>query len=710
MKSRLIAKIGMANSSGLDIIFKKASKRKSLIYRVEKVAVPMPRPLRNGIILRVGLGIALLVVIVLVGVWRYTSLAPASPHETPKAGNRPDRGILDKALLDAIREGDTAQVQHLLQQGANANVRDEAGDTALMRASLYADVEMMRVLIDRGAAVPMRGKDGTSPLLRTTHDVEKMRLLLNRGAPVEGFALVAAASVPGSRGALEVLLAHGGNGRAGEPAYTALMAAAGNGDLDAVNCLLDHGANVKAKTPTGFTALVAAALSGNAKVVALLLERGADPNAIAELERGVLQTPAGVAASMGHADCLRLLMAAGAEVNVQGGPYHHNALLGAATTPSMETVRLLLAKANVNATDWSSHTALDWAARRGETEIVKMLRGAGAEHSKPPSHSDKPLALQHPPDADAVRRAVSAALPLLQQSERTITRTRNCVTCHQHSLVAMTVGLARKHGFNVDETIAGEERAHVLKDMGGRVRPLLFGTGIDPTLSVHVLAGLDAENEPAGPITDALIHYLVLRQRTDGHWQQENYRPPDEASNFQFTALAVHGLRAYAPKGRQREIVGRIERARSWLQSTEPADTTDRVFQLLGLGWAQADSETITNAVTKLLGEQRADGGWAQLPTLASDGYATGLALYALHEGGGVAALHPAYQRGVAFLLRTQLADGSWFVASRSFPVVAYSKSGFPHGRSQFISAAATCWATMALTLTQTGDPRGKRK
>src|SRR5205814_6671481 len=241
-----------------------------------------------------------------------------------------------------------------------------------------------------------------------------IRLLLDRGAPVDDLAMVAAASVPGSRNALELLLARGGNGRAAVPAYTALMAAALNGDLDAVNCLLDHGANVKAQTPTGFTALIAAALSGNAKVVALLLERGADPNAVSKLERGILQTPAGVAASLGHADCLRLLMAAGADVNVQGGPFNHNALLGAATTPSKETVRLLLAKANINATDSNGNTALDWAGRRGEPDIVKMLREAGAEPSKPLPHPEKALALRHPPDNDPVRRAVAAALPLLQ--------------------------------------------------------------------------------------------------------------------------------------------------------------------------------------------------------------------------------------------------------------------------------------------------------
>jgi len=234
----------------------------------------------------------------------------------------------------------------------------------------------MRVVVESGAEVHVGGEDGTAPLLRAIDGFDKMRLLLDRGGPVDDVAMVDAASVPGCRSALELLDAHGGNGRAGEPAYTALMAAAGNGDLDAVNCLLDHGANVKAKTPTGFTALVAAALAGNARLVALLLERGADAKAVCKLERGILQTPAGVAAGMGHADCLRLLMAAGADVNVQGGPFDHNALLGAATTASKETVHLLLARANVNATDWSGHTALDWAARRGETDIVKMLREA----------------------------------------------------------------------------------------------------------------------------------------------------------------------------------------------------------------------------------------------------------------------------------------------------------------------------------------------
>jgi hypothetical protein len=55
----------------------------------------------------------------------------------------------------------------------------------------------------------------------------------------------------------------------------------------------------------------------------------------------------------------------------------------------------------------------------------------------------------------------------------------------------------------------------------------------------------------------------------------------------------------------------------------------------------------------------------------------------------------------VQYLLRTQLEDGTWFVRSRAFGFQPYFESGFPHGKDQFISAAATSWAAMALAYTQ---------
>ena len=54
-------------------------------------------------------------------------------------------------------------------------------------------------------------------------------------------------------------------------------------------------------------------------------------------------------------------------------------------------------------------------------------------------------------------------------------------------------------------------------------------------------------------------------------------------------------------------------------------------------------------------------------------------------------------KRGVRYLLGTQLEDGTWRVRSRSLPTQAYFESGFPHGVDQYISAAATQWAALAL-------------
>ena len=82
-----------------------------------------------------------------------------------------------------------------------------------------------------------------------------------------------------------------------------------------------------------------------------------------------------------------------------------------------------------------------------------------------------------------------------------------------------------------------------------------------------------------------------------------------------------------------------------------------------------------------------------------SDAYATGSVLVALHEAGGLSVSDLVYQRGVAFLVKIQQADGSWLVRLRSRPFQTYYESGFPHGKDQFISSAATGWATTALAL-----------
>lgn len=120
-------------------------------------------------------------------------------------------------------------------------------------------------------------------------------------------------------------------------------------------------------------------------------------------------------------------------------------------------------------------------------------------------------------------------------------------------------------------------------------------------------------------------------------------------------------------------------------------------MQLLGMVWAGRTPPR--RRVNELIAQQRANGGWAQTQGLGCDAYATGEALYALHQS-GVAATDPVYRRGVEYLLRTQSDDGSWHVRTRAAAFQPYFESGFPYGHDQWISQSGTAWAVIALSFT----------
>lgn len=117
--------------------------------------------------------------------------------------------------------------------------------------------------------------------------------------------------------------------------------------------------------------LIHAAFSGDADKVRVLLKKGVDPNAA----KGGL-TPLMVAASRGHVPVLRLLLAAGAQVNAQDRA-HVTALMLAALQSSAEDVDLLLQSgADINAKTTSGQTAVMFAAGLAKADVVRsLLRG-----------------------------------------------------------------------------------------------------------------------------------------------------------------------------------------------------------------------------------------------------------------------------------------------------------------------------------------------
>jgi squalene cyclase len=210
-----------------------------------------------------------------------------------------------------------------------------------------------------------------------------------------------------------------------------------------------------------------------------------------------------------------------------------------------------------------------------------------------------------------------------------------------------------------------------------------------------------AEHYPPDEATNAGVYFLKNQQLPDGRWRQfyVTHRPPIQSGDITLTGTVIRALRVYAPKSRRTEYEKAIERGVAWLRKVQPKTTDEHALKLLGLSWAglKANDAVIRGTARELLDEQRSDGGWAQLPSLPTDAYATGQALVALKQAGAILATDPAYNRGIRFLLSTQLEDGSWYVKSRSVPFQPYFESDFPHGHDQWISAAATGWATMAL-------------
>src|SRR5262249_5636073 len=209
--------------------------------------------------------------------------------------------------------------------------------------------------------------------------------------------------------------------------------------------------------------------------------------------------------------------------------------------------------------------------------------------------------------------------------------------------------------------------------------------------------GLAAEGVRPSAMTDGLVHHLVTIQASDGRWINNIPRPPMMSSDVTATALSIHAIKSYGWPGRKGEFAASVEQARQWLWRVKAQTNEESTFQMLGLHWAGDSADMLTCLIGSLRREQRTDGGWAQLPTLDSDAYATGQALYTLAQFAKDPLNDPTWRRGLRFLLETQEEDGTWHVARRAFPFPPSVNSGSPHHHASWISAAARGGAVMAL-------------
>ncbi len=90
----------------------------------------------------------------------------------------------ETALHIVTKGRDTTWLNFLLAKGANANVRDHAGNTPLMVAAQLGWADGISLLVQRRASVDMANSAGETPLIRAVQnrDVNTVRLLLMAGA------------------------------------------------------------------------------------------------------------------------------------------------------------------------------------------------------------------------------------------------------------------------------------------------------------------------------------------------------------------------------------------------------------------------------------------------------------------------------------------------------------------------------------------------
>lgn len=306
------------------------------------------------------------------------------------------------------------------------------------------------------------------------------------------------------------------------------------------------------------------------------------------------------------------------------------------------------------------------------------------------------------PSVEQIRQAVLRSLPLLEAGARgAMEKRKQCFTCHNQGLPILALVTARRRGLDIDDEHLAEQlqfAADFLAKNRDNYREGKGQGGQADTAGYALWALSQGEWKP-DETTAAVAEYLLRFQSDLDHWQAVSQRPPSEQSSFTTTFLAIRGLNAFAPDEQAERVRQRLDKVRPWLASAAPQDTEDRVFRLRALKAIGAGEDLILSAREELLKTQLADGGWPQLDGMESDAYATGSALVALHEAGGLAVDDPIYRKGLARLIALQHDDGSWHVNSRSKPFQTYFESGYPHGKDQFISIAAAGWATTALAL-----------
>lgn len=275
----------------------------------------------------------------------------------------------------------------------------------------------------------------------------------------------------------------------------------------------------------------------------------------------------------------------------------------------------------------------------------------------------------------------------------------NCVSCHHASNVIWSMHEAKRLKRKVDEPLLAELTKWVAESGNGKTslsRPPSAPRALN-TKAIFFslgLAALPTRDEPTKAGLKLMLETVEQDQLDDGSWSAwPETRPPlFGESHLSMTALATLAVLGAAEPGDQTAI-NTVDRAVQWLAAAKPDQELQSDALRLAV-WQRLNrpASEIESLVSRIKQQQRPDGGFSQIPSMDSDAWATGQALYALGLT-GLTSNDPAIARAQSFLVKTQRDDGSWPMTSRpTKPGGAGSTSLIP------IIGGGSAWAVIGLS------------
>ena len=190
------------------------------------------------------------------------------------------RGGAYEDMIEAIKRDDYATVTGLIVRGVGVDTVDGQGNSLLTIAAREGSSHAVRTLLEAHARIDWANQAGETALMHAAIQghLEIVRLLLVRGAEVNrsGWTPLIYAAVKGSVPIARLLLAYGANIDAGAPnGFTALMMAVRENHQELAAFLIANHADVNAQTDSGLTALAIAQKAESAALANLLVKSGA---------------------------------------------------------------------------------------------------------------------------------------------------------------------------------------------------------------------------------------------------------------------------------------------------------------------------------------------------------------------------------------------------------------------------------------------------